>query len=129
MRQSCVPPPWMQAEIHPIPNISHVTQLVKYLRPIALTPVLSNMLESFVVSWMRRATVHNETQNGGIKDRSTALALITMLHHVLHRPESKNTPARILLIDLVITTSSVKNVIKQMAFPTYVWSGRRVFNL
>ena len=48
---------------------------------------------------MREATEHSETQYGGIKDSSTTLALITMLHHVLQRLERKNTYARILLID------------------------------
>ena len=43
--------------------------------------------------------MHSETQFGGIKDSSTTLALITMLHHVLQRLERKNTYARILLID------------------------------
>ena len=43
--------------------------------------------------------MHSETQYGGIKDSSTTLALITMLHHVLQRLERKNTYARILLID------------------------------
>ena len=83
VRQSYVPPSWKQADILPIPKVSQVTSLAKHLRPIALTPVLSMVLESFVVSWMRRATVHSETQFGGIKDSSTTLALITMLHHVL----------------------------------------------
>ena len=99
VRQSYVPPSWKQADILPIPKVSQVTSLAKHLRPIALTPVLSKVLESFVVSWMRRATVHSETQFGGIKDSSTTLALITMLHHVLQRLERKNTYARILLID------------------------------
>ena len=71
MRQSYVPPSWKQAEILPIPKVSQVTSLAKHVRPIALTPVLSKALESFVVSWMRRATVHSETQYGGIKDSST----------------------------------------------------------
>ena len=99
VRQSYVPPSWKQAEILPISKVSQVTSLAKHLRPNALTPVLSKVLESFVVSWMRRATVHSETQYGGIKDSSTTLALITMLHHVLQRLERKNTYARILLID------------------------------
>ena len=100
VRQSYVPPLWKQAEILPIPKVSQVTSLAKkHLRPIALTPVLSKVLESFVVSWMRRATVHSETQLGGIKDSSTTLALFTMLHHVLQRLKRKNTYARILLID------------------------------
>ena len=43
--------------------------------------------------------MHSETQFGGIKDSSTTLALITMLHHVLQRLGRKNTYARILLID------------------------------
>ena len=99
VRQSYVPPSWKQADILPIPKVSQVTSLAKHLRPIALTPVLSKVLESFVVSWMRRATVHSETQFGGIKDSSTTLALTTMLHHMLQRLERKNTYARILLID------------------------------
>ena len=99
VRQSYVPPSWKQADILPIPKVPQVTSLVKHLRPIALTPVLSKVLESFVVSWMRRATVHSETQFGDIKDSSTTLALITMLHHALQRLERKNTYARILLID------------------------------
>ena len=94
VRQSYVPPSWKQAEILPIPKVSPVTSLVKHLRPIALTPVLSKVLESFVVSWMRGATVHSETQHGGIKDSSTTLAIITMLHHVLQRLERKNTCIR-----------------------------------
>ena len=99
VRQSYVPPSWKQAEILPIPKVPQVTSLAKHLRSIALTPVLSKVLESFVVSWMREATEHSETQYGGIKDSSTTLALITMLHHVLQRLERKNTYARILLID------------------------------
>ena len=94
-----MPPSWKQAEIIPIPKIPQVTSLTKHLRPIDLTPVLSNVLESFVVSWIREATVHSETQYGGIKDSYTTLALTTMLHHVLQRLERKNTYARILLID------------------------------
>ena len=43
--------------------------------------------------------MHSETPHGDIKDSSTTLALITMLHHVLQRLERKNTFARILLID------------------------------
>ena len=46
-----------------------------------------------------RPSSNSETQFGGIKDRSTTLALITMLHHVLQRLERKDTYARILLID------------------------------
>ena len=61
--------------------------------------VLSKVLESFVVSWMRGATVHSGIHYGGIKDSSTTLALITMLDHVIQRLERKNTYARILLID------------------------------
>ena len=99
VRQSYVPPSWKQADILPIPQVSQLTSLSKHLRPIALTPVVSKVLESFVVSWMRRATVHRETQYGGIKYSSTTLPLITMLHHVLQRLERKNTYARILLID------------------------------
>ena len=99
VRQSYVPPSWKQADILPIPKVSQVTSLAKHLRPIALTTVVSKVLESFVVSWMRRATVHSETQFGGIKGSSTTLALIAMLHNVLQRLERKNTYARILLID------------------------------
>ena len=99
VRQRYVPLSWKQAEILPIPKIPQVTSLAKHLRPIALAPVLSNVLESSVVSWMREATLHSETQYGCIKYSSTTLALITMLHHVLQRLEIKNTYARILLID------------------------------
>ena len=44
--------------------------------------------------------MHSETQYGGIKNSSTTLALITMLHlDVIQRMERKNTYERILLID------------------------------
>ena len=92
VRQSYVPPSWKQAEILPIPKVPQVTSLAKHLRPIALTPVLSKVLESFVVSWMREATEHSDTQYGGIKDSSTTLALITMLHHVLDKLKSNGVP-------------------------------------
>ena len=45
--QSYVPPSWKQAEILPIPKVSEVISLAKHLRPIALTPVLFKVLESF----------------------------------------------------------------------------------
>ena len=99
VRQSYMPPSWKQAEILPIPKVSQVTSLAKHLRPIALIPVLSKELESFVVSWMTRATVHGETQYRGIKVSSTTVTLISMLHHVLQRLERENTYASILLID------------------------------
>ena len=72
VRQSYVPPSWKQAEILPIPKVSQVTSLAKHIGPPpALTPVLSKVLESCVGSWMRLATVHSETQYGGIKDSSS----------------------------------------------------------
>ena len=45
VRQSYVPPSWKQAEILPIPKDQQGTSLAKHLRPIALTPVLSKVLE------------------------------------------------------------------------------------
>ena len=74
--------------------------------------------------------MHSETQYGGIKDSSTTLALITMLHHVLQRLERKNTYERILVIDSSKAFDDHIDhniIIDKMALPRCVWTGRRRF--
>ena len=96
---SYVPPAWKQADVLPLPKTAQVTSLSKDLRPISLTPVLSKVLESFVVAWMKESVTHCESQFGAIKGSSTTLALIKLIHQVLQGLEGKQTYARILLVD------------------------------
>jgi len=52
------------------------------LRPISLLPVLGKILESFMVDWLCDflAPTLDSNQFGGLKQRSTAHALVSILH-------------------------------------------------
>ena len=99
LREGFVPSLWKSADVVPLPKKQPVTCLHNDLRPISLTPVLSKIMESFIVGWMREDVVHCQNQYGAIAGSSTTHALIDLLHQLLKGLDQQGSYARILLLD------------------------------
>ena len=70
--------------ITPIPKTQQVS-VEEDLRPVSLTPCLSNVLEDFVVRWVISAVGDkiNPQQFGCLKGSSTTFCLLDMVHNWL----------------------------------------------
>ena len=82
VREGFFPDCWKSAEVIPVPKVRPPCSLQNDLRPISLLPVLAKVLESIVGEWMLetlRPSI-DPCQFGALKDRSTAHALISVLH-------------------------------------------------
>ena len=90
---------WKSADIIPLPKKKSVSSLEKDLQSISWTPVLSEILESFVVGWMKMDNIHSSNQYEGISKHSTTDALIHLLHKIHIQLDGKQAYARILLLD------------------------------
>ena len=74
---------------------------VDNLRPIALTSVLSKVQESFVVDWTNE-DIHDkisESQFGCIRNSSTSLALLYLIHKWYEAMDTPNRIIRIIFLD------------------------------
>ena len=78
------PTQWKDANITPVPKAMPITGDGD-LRPIALTPVLSNVLEDLVVEWLLEEVRHliDPQQFGSLKGTSTTYGLLDMVHNWL----------------------------------------------
>ncbi len=99
IRESLVPDIWKLADVVNLAKATPVKLLDKDLRPISLTPVLSKILESFVVTWMQEAAQHSQTQFGAIKKSSTTFALIKLFHNLSKGLDKTKAYFRMLLSD------------------------------
>ena len=126
LRDGFIPPEWKCANITPIPKVNIPENIEIDLRPISLTPVLSKILESFIVSWiwdLVKDKIHRN-QFGGIKNSSTAHALVTMLHQwntAIH----DNKSVRVVLLDYKKAFDRVDhtiliNKIKRFGIPEFI---------
>ena len=78
------PERWKDSHLTPVPKVKPVTGDGD-LRPIALTPVLSKVLEDFFVEWLIDDVKHHidPQQFGSLKGTSTTYCLLDMLHNWL----------------------------------------------
>ena len=77
-----VPALWKDSTIIPIPKVKQV-QLESDIRPIALTSILSKVLEDFIVSWMIEDIGEqiDSRQFGTLKGTSTTYCLLELVHN------------------------------------------------
>jgi len=78
-----VPDIWKSAIVIPAPKVHPIQKTIfSDLRPISLLPVLGKILESFVADWLCEflAPTLDPNQFGGLKGRSAAHALVSILH-------------------------------------------------
>ena len=101
-REQRLPKIWKFANISPLPKVKPVEDLKKHLRPISLTPCLSNVAEEFVVvDYVKSAVlkVLDPSQYGAVPKLSTTQALIHMLHHWTEGCDGNGATVRITLYD------------------------------
>ena len=91
---------WKGSTIIPIPKAKQ-TQVESDTRPIALTPVLSKVLEDFVVSWMVEdigGQIDNR-QYGSLEGTSTTLCLQDLIHNWLSKMDNPGHYLRACFLD------------------------------
>jgi len=82
LREGFFPECWKSAEVIPAPKVNPPRSFQDDLRPISLIPTLGKILESIIGGWMLEILQpsFDKYQFGAIKGRSTAHALISLLH-------------------------------------------------
>ena len=82
LREGTVPEIWKSAIVIPAPKVHPPKLISSDLRPISLLPVLAKVLESFLADWLSDLLepTFDPNQFGGLKGRSTAHALTSILH-------------------------------------------------
>ena len=100
------------ADVVLIPKSNPLRSIESDLRPISLTPVLSNQLESFVGSWILETISFkiDVNQYGGLRGTSTTHALVDLLqnwHNIIHTDET----VRILYVEFRKAFDSVNQAI------------------
>ena len=99
-REKYFPKMWKQYKLKGISK-SIPCSTVDNLRPIALTSVLSKVQESFVLDWINE-DIHDkisESQLGGIRNSSTSLALLYLIHKWYEAMDTPNRIIRIIFLD------------------------------
>ena len=88
------------SNIIPVPKVTHINDDGD-LRPIALTPVISKVLEDFVVEWLIYDVKHaiDPKQFGSFKGTSTSYCLLDMLHNWLSNVEQPKKHLRVCFLD------------------------------
>jgi hypothetical protein len=100
IKEGVVPTIWKQANIIPIPKSKPPKSIEQDLRPIALTPTISKILECLVGKWIVSAISDriDKKQFGAIKGRSTTHALVDMTHK-WHQALDEQQSVRVVFID------------------------------
>ena len=91
-------------------KFDHQRQLIKNLRPISLSPVLSKCLDKFMCMWIMDNTMDqiDPQQYGSIKGTSTVHSLVELVHKWKSVVETPGTIVRILLVDFSKTFDRVE---------------------
>ena len=74
----------------------------KHLHPVSLTPILSNVVEEYVVEASMKATALKGTdpqQLGTVPTSSTMHVLISMIHLFLQGTDGNGETMRVMLLD------------------------------
>lgn len=88
--------------LHPLPKQSLVLDVNKHLRPISLTPILSELAEDYVVEeYIKPAVLVKVDWNqfGKVPNSSTASALISVLHTWYQKTEGNGSKVSVVLLN------------------------------
>jgi len=99
--QASIPSVWKSADVVALPKVRPPSNPQKDLRPIALTPTLSKVLESFVCEWIDQLCPVEEDplQFGCTKGASTTHCLVDLVHQWSNATDTTDHYVRILLLD------------------------------
>ena len=100
MSSGVFPERWKDSHLTPVPKVKSVTGDGD-LRPIALTPVLSKVLEDFFVEWLIDEDKHHidPQQFGSLKGTSITYCLLDMLHNWLSSLDCPGKFLRVCFLD------------------------------
>ena len=92
---------WKFANVTPLPKVPTPRDVTKDFRPISITSIPGKAVEYFPVQWMYHAIEDNIDPNqfGGVKDSSTALALLKIVDYVAKHTDKPGTFVQMLLVD------------------------------
>ena len=95
-----VPILWKCSNIIPIPKVKQLL-CESDTRPISLTPILSKVLEDFVVSWMIEDVCEHidSRQFGSLKGSSTTYCLLDLIHNWLPELDNRGCYLRACFLD------------------------------
>ncbi len=100
LRNSYIPALWKSANVCHLPKTKPIQNLSKDLRPISFTPVLTKMLEHYLIQHMRNTCqVVDPNQFGVVKGSSTTFALLEIFQPIYQATDDYRNYARVLLID------------------------------
>ena len=97
-----LPRPWKDANVSPLMKVKPVTIINKHIRPISLTPALSNLAEDFVVNkYIGPAVLEviDPNQYGAIPKTSTLHALISVVHTWAQATDGMGSAVSVELLD------------------------------
>ena len=106
IRQGVHPSIWKLSNTVPVPKVNPPKSIQSDLRPIALTPIASKVLEYFPCMWMNNHIKDNVDSNqfGGIKRSSPTLALIKIVDYL-----AKLLPPKVSPVDFTVNIGSPAN--------------------
>ncbi len=101
LREGVLPDLWKTATIIPLPKKHPPTLIEKDIRPISLTPIVSNVFEALVLKWVDSVIGPqlDDKQFGSISGTCTTDALVEMVHRWYEATDSLGTRVRVLLLD------------------------------
>ena len=102
LNEQSLPKIWKFADVSPLPKLKPVEELKKQLRPVSLTPCLSNVAEQCVIlDYVKPAVldVLDPSQYGAVPNSSTTQALIHMLHNWSKETDGNGATVRDILFD------------------------------
>ena len=113
IRQSSVPTIWKRADVIPIQKVNHPKDFKSDLRPISLTATLVRICEQFIADWLIRSISDkiDKRQFGSLKGSSTTHALLSLIHHILHKTDGSGNILRVLLLDFANAFDHIDHVI------------------
>ena len=102
LREGVVPAMWKGANVIPLPKQKPPHSLEKYIRPISLTPIVSKVFESIIMTWVDEILESkiDVKQFGGRPGMHTTDALVEMVHNCYKTTDALGTYVRVIFLDL-----------------------------
>ena len=113
IREGKLPCEWKRSHTIPLPKINPPLSIQSDLRPISITPVAAKAVEYFPIKMISDLISDqiDPNQFGGIKNSSTDLALIKLVHCIASALDDPSSTVRLLLCDFTKAFNLVDHTI------------------
>ena len=101
LREGFIPAMWKAPNVVPLPKRNPPRLIEKDIRPISLTPIVSKVFESIVMTRVGRILEGkiDDNQFGGMAGSSTTDVLVELLHHWYEATDTYGTHVRVIFFD------------------------------